>query len=127
MFLFKFEYSIVSFTPKIVYMMEATYLRCKTDNMNHFINNCQLFYFHTFNSSYGSRHNLVEDVVGSFKCLLGNDTSFFKQICKVINSITKGNHTLVVRLTSFNISTSQFTSGTEVNTDEFTLNKKKEK
>ena len=59
----------------------------------------------TFNSLDLVRHKLVEDVVGSLKRLLGDDTSLFKQV-------------------SFNISTRELARGAEMNTDEFTLKEK---
>lgn len=37
----------------------------------------------TLNSLHSTRHDLVENVVRSFKGLLGNDTSFLQQICNV--------------------------------------------
>lgn len=61
---------------------------------------------YTFKSLYCSRHDLVEDVVGTFQTLLGDDTGFFQQV-------------------GLDISTSQFTSWAEMNTDEFTLGKYK--
>lgn len=61
---------------------------------------------HTLQSSNGTRHHLVEDVVRTLQSLLGDDTSFFQQVC-------------------LNIGTSQFTTWPEVNTDEFTLEEKK--
>lgn len=36
---------------------------------------------YTFEVRHGSRHHLVEDVVGSFQRLLGDDTSLLEQVC----------------------------------------------
>lgn len=57
---------------------------------------------HTFNSSNGTRHDLVEDMVRTFQRLLGDDTSLLQQV-------------------GFDISTSQFARWSEMDTDEFTL------
>lgn len=62
---------------------------------------------YTFNSSNGSRHDLVEDMVRTFQRLLGDDTSLLQQV-------------------GFDISTSQFTAWSEMNTDEFTLFEERE-
>lgn len=58
----------------------------------------------TFQSLDGAGHDLVEDMVGTFQGLLGDDTGLLQQV-------------------GLNISTSQFTGSSEVNTDELTLGK----
>lgn len=63
---------------------------------------CEWKESHTFNSWNGTGHDLVENVVRTFQRLLRDDTSFLQQV-------------------SFDISTSQFTRWTEMDTDEFTL------
>jgi len=80
---------------------------------------------YTFNTGNGARHDLVEDVVGTLQGLLGDDTGLLQQICNV-ESIMLESKSLRFskgkwKLTGLNISTSQFTSGAEVDTDEFTL------
>lgn len=57
---------------------------------------------HTLDSGNSSRHQLVEDVVGSLQRLLGDDTSLLQQV-------------------GLNISTSQLTARSEMDTDELTL------
>lgn len=39
-------------------------------------------YFYTFDTSNGTGHNLVEDMVGALQGLLRDDTSLLQQICK---------------------------------------------
>lgn len=80
----------------------------------------------TFNSFHRSGHHLVENVIRSFQRLLGDDTSLFQQICKKQTPSQAKNASIYNSreraLTSFNISSGQFSRGTEMNTDEFTLN-----
>lgn len=74
----------------------------------------------TFESLDGPGHHLVEDVVGSFQGLLGDDTGLLQQICnpdRLPKATPKGQN----ELTGFDVGTGQFTSGSEVDTDEFTL------
>lgn len=42
---------------------------------------------YTFKSFDGAGHHLVEDVVGTLKGLLGDDTGLLKQICNVTNNV----------------------------------------
>lgn len=49
-----------------------------------------LFLDYTFNTSDGTRHDLVEDVVRTLQRLLGDDTGLLQQICK----IEENEHTL---------------------------------
>lgn len=57
---------------------------------------------HTLDTGNSSRHQLVEHVVGTFQRLLGDDTSLLQQIC-------------------LDISTSQLSARSEMDTDELTL------
>lgn len=53
----------------------------KQDSKNMFSCSKSQFVFKlTFDSGNGTRHQLVEDVVGSFQRLLGDDTSLFEQV-----------------------------------------------
>lgn len=82
----------------------------------------------TLKSVDGSRHHLVEDVVRTLKGLLGDDTGLLEQVWQKITilgqvqDVTRRVLSLLKGiLTGLDISTSQFTGGSEVDTDEFTL------
>lgn len=57
---------------------------------------------HTLDTGNGTRHDLVENVVGSLQRLLRDDTSLLQQV-------------------GLNIGTSKFARRSEMNTDELTL------
>lgn len=88
----------------------------------------------TLKSGNGARHHLVEDVVRTLKGLLGDDTGLLEQIWQkqeLLGPRTQGPTYKAARrtkvwgiLTGLDISSSQFTGGSEVDTDEFTLGEK---
>jgi hypothetical protein len=75
----------------------------------------------TLKSGNGSRHHLVEDVVRALESLLGDDTGLLQEIysLKIISWCFE--NVIEMQLTSLDISTSQLSRGTEVDTDELTL------
>jgi hypothetical protein len=75
----------------------------------------------TLKSGNGARHHLVEDVVRALESLLGDDTGLLQEIysLKIISWCFE--NVIEMQLTSLDISTSQLSRGTEVDTDELTL------